>query len=323
MSPRVLVWMVWVVALVAFPVHADPALDRGIQLFDQGKNEEARAVLTPLAKAQPPNASAAYHLGRIAMRADAAKEAARWFEVAVAAEPANASYHLWLGRAYGTQARRANKLSQLGLAKKTRKEFERASELDPNDLDARESLVDYYLQAPGIAGGSVEKAKLQAAEIKKRSAYHGALTEAKIAEDQKDMAGAERALQAAARAQPDSLGAQYALGNFYVRSEKYDQALDVFEGILARKPGDHNALYLIGRTGAVSGLRLARAEEALNAYLALPVRENTPPPAGAHWRLGMVHEKAGKKDLARAEYRKSLALDPKFEEAKKSLAKLD
>ena len=42
-----------------------------------------------------------------------------------------------------------------------------------------------------------------------------------------------------------------------------------------------------------------------------------------HWRLGMAYEKDGKKDLAREEYRKALAIDPGMTEAKKALAKLN
>jgi Flp pilus assembly protein TadD len=44
--------------------------------------------------------------------------------------------------------------------------------------------------------------------------------------------------------------------------------------------------------------------------------------AGAHHRLGMIYEQQGKKDQARAEYNKALAIDPNSENAKKSLAAL-
>jgi tetratricopeptide (TPR) repeat protein len=107
-----------------------------------------------------------------------------------------------------------------------------------------------------------------------------------------------------------------------VRGEKYDQAFAVFDSIVAARPDELGALYAIGRTGAVSGQRLERAEQALKDFLAAPPRPNLPRPAGAHWRLGMVYEKQGKKELAAEEYRKSLALDPEFKEAKKSLSKL-
>jgi Flp pilus assembly protein TadD len=42
----------------------------------------------------------------------------------------------------------------------------------------------------------------------------------------------------------------------------------------------------------------------------------------AHHRLGMILEKQGRKEQARAEYNTALSLDPKNENAKKSLAAL-
>lgn len=301
---------------------ADPEVDRGVRLFEQRKDAEARAALTPAATAKPPNATAAFYLGRLAMRADDAKEAARWFEIAAKLQDNNPDVHVWLGRAYGQQAQSAGKLSQIGLAKKTKAEFEKASTLDPNNLDARDALIQYYLMAPGIMGGSVVKAKEQAAEIRKRDAYRATMADATIAEDQKDLAGAEKAMKTAMQMRPDSLGPRYQLGGFYSRNERWDEAFTMYEDILKKKPDEWNALYAIGRTGAASGQRLDRAQAALEKFLESPRGELAPKPAPAHWRLGMIHEKAGRKDAARAEYQKALAIDPKFDEAKKSLGKL-
>ena len=68
----------------------------------------------------------------------------------------------------------------------------------------------------------------------------------------------------------------------------------MFDSILASSPYDLTARYLIGRTGALSGQRLERAQLELTAFLAAPRRENAPRPASAHWRLGMVYEKQGR-----------------------------
>ena len=299
-----------------------PAVEEGVRLFREGRYDEARVALTPAATARPPDSTAVFTLGRIALARDDGKEAARWFEMAVTLDGQSSAHHLWLGRAYGTQAQKAGKLSQFGLAKKTKAEFERAVALDSGNLEARDGLMSYYLQAPGFMGGSVEKAKEQAAEIQKRDPLRGTFAHARIDEDQKDRAGAERAYRSAAAAYPESLSARYALGTFLTRAERFDEAFAVFDSILAAHPDELNALYQIGRTGALSGKQLDRAEQALKTFLAAPPRENTPRPAGAHWRLGMVYEKQGRKDLAAEEYRNSLAIDPNFAEAKKSLAKL-
>lgn len=321
--PRGILSLALTITLAAVSFAADPAaVEEGVRLFRQGKYDEARAALTPDATAQPPNPTAVFYMGRVALGRDDPKEAVRWFEAAVGLDAQSSIYHMWLGRAFGTQAQRAGKLSQIGLAKKTKAEFERAVALDPGNLDARNDLVQYYLQAPGIVGGSTEKAREQAAEIKRRDPLRGSLAEAAIATDRKDWDGAERAYRSAAAAFPESLNVRHALGQFFVRGEKYDQAFAVFDSILLLRPGDAIALYQIGRTGAISGQRLERAEQALRQYLEAPPPENAPRRAGAHWRLGMICEKRGKKEQAAEEYRESLALDPKFEEAKKSLAKL-
>lgn len=299
-----------------------PAVEEGVRLFRLSRYDEARAALTPVATTSPANGTALLYLGRIALVKDDPKEAQRWFEAAVALDDHSAIAHMWLGRAYGSQASKVGKLSQIGLAKKVKKEFERAVELDPNNLDARDDLITYYLQAPGMMGGSVSKAKEVAAEIEKRDPLRGALAYAAVAQDQKDFPEAERQYRSAIASYPESLSVRYALGIFFARGEKYDEAFAVFDSILAAKPEEMNARYQIGRTGALSGKQLDRAEQELKTYLAAPPRESGPRPAAAHWRLGMVYEKQGRKDVAAEEYRASLALEPEFAEAKKSLAKL-
>ncbi len=303
---------------------AEPAdaVREGVQRFEQGCDDEARALLLPAASAKPPDAVAAFYLGRIAMRQDDAGEAAKWFERAVKQDERSSACHDWLGRAYGRQAQRASVLRQPFLARKVKAHFDRAVELDPDNLDAREDLLAFYTQAPAVMGGSMEKAREQAAEIARRDPYRGALARARSAEAAKDPSAAEREYRAAIAAFPDSAGPPLALGLFLARVERYDQAFAAFDEILARKPGDLNALYQIGRTGALSGQRLDRAEQALKQFLAAPRQEDTPRPAAAHWRLGMVYEKQGRRDLARQEYQAAASLQPSLEDARKALARL-
>jgi tetratricopeptide (TPR) repeat protein len=81
------------------------------------------------------------------------------FEKLVALEPQNSNFHHWLGKCYGRIAETASWLKAISLAKKTRKEFEMAVELDEKNFDALEDLIQYYLEAPGFLGGSKKKAK--------------------------------------------------------------------------------------------------------------------------------------------------------------------
>src|SRR5262249_52737244 len=115
-----------------------------------------------------------------------------WCKKAVALEPVNSRYHRWLGRVYGEKASRANVFAAASLAGKTRDEFQRAAQLDPNDVDARLDLAEYYLEAPGIVGGGQDKARNEAKLIGKISPAKEHWVYARIAEKNKDFAAAER-----------------------------------------------------------------------------------------------------------------------------------
>ena len=106
-------------------------------------------------------------------------------------------HHLWLANALGDQAEHANKLKLPFLARRMKWEFEKAVELDPTSIDARHGLIQFYSQAPGVMGGSMDKAKEQAREIEKLNAMRGHFEMARLLERDKDIVGAEKEYTAA------------------------------------------------------------------------------------------------------------------------------
>ena len=151
-----------ILLLLALPLAGQGAPE-AVALYEQGKAAEAEASFQKLAKRNPKNAQAQFYLGRLAFDRGNSDSAADYLEKAIALDPRNSEYHLWLGRVVGMQAQNANLLSKASLAKQTKAEFEKAVELDPNNLEARSNLIDYYVMAPGFMGGSIEKAQQQAA----------------------------------------------------------------------------------------------------------------------------------------------------------------
>jgi tetratricopeptide (TPR) repeat protein len=294
----------------------------GVRLFEAGKYKEAKTVFEPAFKANTRDAAAAFYLGRIAMEERKNDRAADYFEAATKLDPKSSTYFLWLGRAYGREAQQANVLRQPGLAKRTRSAWERAIELDPENLDARSDLIQYYVQAPGFMGGSMAKALEQAEEIRKRNALRGYLELGALYERDKKIAEAEKAYLAASKEKSDRHVGEYRLGVFYQNSGAFDKAFELFESMLVANPSEYGALFQIGKTGAMSGQRLARAAEALEAYLQTTPGRNDPSLAAAHWRLGMVHERRQDRQRAKAEYETALRLDPSFKQATESLKKL-
>ncbi|MEP6551643.1 MAG: tetratricopeptide repeat protein [Gemmatimonadales bacterium] len=300
------------------PVAAQ-SVDRGIQLFNARKYSEAKAILLPYGEN---DAAAAYYLGRIMMTEHTDDKAARWFENAVQMSPRNATYYDWLARAHGRQAQSANKLRQPFLARKTKNAWETALAIDSDDLDVRDDLIAYYMQAPGFLGGSKEKARDMALEIKKRDAYRGSLSVVNLCASERDTVCVERELQDLTTTYPDS-GAGYSLlAAFYANQNEFDNAFAVIDRRLHARPNELSTLFALGRTASLSGEQLDRGERALKAYIAGPPPENAPSPANAHYRLGTIYEKKGAKARAREEYRAALLLNPKLRDAQKSLAAL-
>jgi len=307
-------------ALPAMAAAAAPeALAPGVRALEAHRYEEARAFLEPLARKNPKDAEAAFYLGRTWLGLRKTDAAAEWLEKATALAPGRSDYFDWLGKAYGLAAVEASVFAKPGLAGKTREAWEKAVALDPNNLDARADLMQYDLQAPGFLGGGVDKAREQAAEIRKRDAVRGALAFATMAFAQKDLAGGEKILQEAIQRAPAEPRLRMTLGALYQEQQKWDAAFDVFEAILKTDPANWDALYQIGKNGALSGQRLDRAEECLKRYLGHAPGPESAPLANAHLRLGGVYQKKGNQAAARAEYQTALKLDPKLEEARKAL----
>jgi tetratricopeptide (TPR) repeat protein len=316
--PKSVAWALFALPLVAVPLRGQ-SVEQGIQLFKASKFAEAREALLPYGER---DANAAYYLGRIELEGNDADKAAEWFERATRMSPKNSVYFDWLGRAYGTQAQHANRFKLPFLARKTKNAWETALALDPDNLDVRDDLIIYYTRVPGILGGNKEKAREMALEIKKRNPYRGSIAAASLCAAENDTLCVERGLQEMMTTYPDSAGVYTGLAVFYANQKQYDKAFAVLDQRLRSNPNELRTLYQVGRTAALSGQNLDRGEQALKLLLASPTPDSGPSPAGLHYRLGMIYEKKGAKDLAREEYRTVLQLNPRHPEAQKALADL-
>jgi tetratricopeptide (TPR) repeat protein len=317
-------------SLAAPDVHAQegPAFDDGRlcqRVMDQGAQSAARGDLDRAfteATAAKQSARAAFLRGCQLFSDQKPDKADDEFEKAVKVDDRNPVYHFWLGRAFGDQAQDANPLRQAGLARKTKAEFERAAALAPDYLDAREGLVEYYLQAPGILGGSKDKARAEAAEIGKRDPYRGGNLAITIALRTNDTTAAIRGYDSLIAAYPDSAGLYASLATLHGAQRRWPDAWKAVDRLNAVRPDWPPARYAIGRMAAESGERLEQGEAALRAYLTQPPLRGQPSHAGAHWRLGMIAEKRGDRPAARREYEAALALDPALKGAKDGLARV-
>ena len=235
-------------------------------------------------------------------------------------------YHLWLGNAIGQQAGQASVVRQPFLARRVKAEFERAVALSPDLLDAREGLLQFYLVAPGVMGGSEAKAREQQVEIAKRNTVRGQMAAAAIAWHARDTVATERALRGSVNAAPDSAGPTLQLAARLAGWGRQAEAFATYDAFLARNPVHVPARFQYGRLAATSGEQLPRAEGYLRALLAdasWTTGNWAPSRAAVHARLGDVLRHQGKAAEARASYERALALDKDLRIAKDGLKALE
>jgi tetratricopeptide (TPR) repeat protein len=248
--------------------------------------------------------------GRAAMARNDSDAAATLFEKAVAQNPKNAETHYLLGTAYGSQAQKAGIFGQASLAGKTKDEFEKAVALDPNLLDARYGLVEFYVMAPGFMGGSYDKAFAQTTEIKKHDPLMAHRAAAFIYTHQQKTDEARNEYLAEVREFPKSARAHIDLGVSYIVAKNYKAASDEFEAAASVEPAYMPVYFRLGQGAVITNSNFARGEESLRKYLAYTPKSDEPSHARAHYWLGQLFEKQGKKAEAKASFATSLKLNP-------------
>lgn len=239
------------------------------------RTEYGRAIET-LQAVQSGDAAGQALLGKALFMDGRHKEAVAALEKAVAEVPANSDYYDWLGKAYGRIAESSSFVSALGWAKKTVRAFERAVELDPSNLEALSDVFEYYLQAPGIAGGGVDKAEKIAARMAARNAAEGHWAQARLAEKRKDFAAAEREYRAAVDAAPNDVGRALDLAAFLSARGRYLESEAIFRAAEESHPGSPKVLYARAASYVQGKRRLTEASTLLERYLRLQTTPDDP-----------------------------------------------
>lgn len=261
--------------------------------------------------------------GRAAINRGDTDAAVDILEKAVAQSPNSAEAHFYLANAYSTKGQDSGFFGAANYMPKIRNVFEKAIALNPKYVEARFGLIQFYAYAPGIMGGSYDKAFEQAKEIKTIDPFFGHRAYAFIYTQQKNTDLAKKEFVDAIREQPESPKAHSYYGLFLVNTEKnYIAAFAEFETARKLDSSYMPAVYHLGRTAAKANTDLARGKEALKEYLAYTPKENEPTPAYAHYFLGVIYENEGKKEEAKQSYEKALKLNPGLKEAAEGLKRM-
>lgn len=233
------------------------------------------------------------------------EEAVKQAEQCVAAHAAHAGCHLVLGKALGSKAMNGGMMSAMGYAGTIRDAFKKAVELDSRNMDARFSLLQFYMMAPGIMGGGTSKAEALAAQTAALNAEAGKLMQGTLDLAADRHAKAEAAAVAARPGADQELqdrqeGLLVSIGMKYVNEKKLADSERVFRDAQKRFPDSDNVMYGIARTQQEQG----RHREALAGLEQVLVKNARP---HVHFRIGQSQLALGDKAKAAASFEKALA----------------
>jgi tetratricopeptide (TPR) repeat protein len=260
---------------------AEATPDRAGLLYSHG---DYAGVIAALAGARKDPASLELLGKSYYMQADF-KHAVEALEASAALDPQSSSIQTWLGRAYGRRAETSSPFSAYGYAKKSRQAFEKAVQLDPHNGEATGDLFDFYLQAPGMVGGGIEKARNLVPAITAIDPGYALVEQAKLDEAVKQYGSAEARLRRAIEIAPHQLGRVLDLAKFLAREGRYRESEESFSHAEKLAPNSPRVLFARAETYVNTKRNAAEARDLLHQYLALTNLTPDDPPRSEALKL--------------------------------------
>lgn len=304
-------------------VRQEEALKAGREAYDASDFAKAAQLLQQASAQNPRSGEILLLLAKTYYESQQHDAAIASAEIAVSLEPQSSVYHEWLGKIYGEKADHAAMFSALSLAKKARREFERAVELDPRNFSAQQALIEFDCSAPGIAGGGEDKARAEIAKLAAMDAAEGHYAAGNCRRQKKDFAAAEPEFDKALENHPKSADLIFDIGDYAAKHSQPERLEAVAAASEEVAPDDLRAKYYRAVAMVLKNERLDEAGPLLREYLErAPVRNNYPHRWSAHEWIGRLYEHEGKTQLAIEEYEAALKLDPKTKNAREALKRL-
>lgn len=297
----------WLAA--ALPTAAQTFKDPGLEaLYATDRTDELQRVAAQRVAAQADDAQAVMALALAALDrddADARRHAIARAEACTSRQPRAAPCQYALGVVLGIQAMTEGLFKAARSASTVRDALATAHQLEPAWWPARSALMEFYLMAPGMMGGSSSKA----AELGRSAPRpeQARVIEARIAMNDRKFDAALQALMALPPGLEPSLaadvrgwGTQAALG--LVNEGQAARAQPWFERLMREQPGRADGAYGLARVRGEAGdhaaaVRLYEQAQGLKGAQAWPIG----------YRLGQSLQQLGRVDEARGAYRRFVA----------------
>jgi Flp pilus assembly protein TadD len=149
--------------------------------------------------------------------------------------------------------------------------------MDPQNREAKNDLFDFYLNAPGILGGGLDKAEAAARSIANERPPEYEFEEAQLAEKRNDYPGAEAHLRRAMELAPGEAGRVVDLARFVSKRGRPEESDRLFEQARKLAPGRPGVAFAEARTYIESHRNLEQARKLLQGYLQAALTPDDPP----------------------------------------------
>jgi len=306
-----------IVCLLLMPVTllAQSTFEQAERYFKQEKFSKAKPIFEKYLEKHPNDSKTREYLGDIASYVKDWDTAIEFYDTLVEEDDTNANYHFKAGGALGMKALEISRIRALGYIGDIKNHFETSAKLDPNHIEVRWALVEFYIQLPGIIGGSEKKAIKYANELAKISPVDGHLANGYIAEYSDRPKDAEKYYKNAISV-GGSVHTYEKLTTLYENTNQPQKALETVSNCL--KVHNRNALhYQIGKIAAQYNLDAELGINCLQKYIENHSVKDGVPKDWAYFRMAQIYKNLGQKDTALQWIDKALVKRPDFKEAKK------
>jgi Flp pilus assembly protein TadD len=254
--------------------HASPDIVSNADALYQ--HTEYENSLHALAQDRAPGAANYLLTGKNYFMLGNYKKAIDFFEKALAISPASSESELWLGRAWGRRAENGSPFALI-YAGRTRQCFEKAVALDPHNREAKNDLFDFYLNAPGVLGGGIDKAEAAAKSIAGERPAEYEFEEAQIAEKRNDVTTAETHLRRAMELAPGESGRIVDLARFLAKRGRLEESDRLFAQARKLSPDKPGVSFAEARTDIENHRNIEQARKLLQGYLQASLTPDDPP----------------------------------------------
>jgi tetratricopeptide (TPR) repeat protein len=306
--------------MLSQPPQPGGSLDDAIRPYQKGDFKQAITLLVQLRASFPTDPNIRLWLGKSYLKARDWDNAIREMEKSVQLQPSTARNYLWLGRACGGKAAHVFPLLAARWARRVLKEFETARKLSPEDLDIRFDLLDFYLEAPGIMGGSKDKANAEAQAIAKQDPRKGYAARSAIFSKDKKWDLAKQELVQATVDFPNDPDTYKDLAEFLLSRQDFKGALQIARKGLTLNRESKGIQLFVAAASIQLQTDLDDSEQVLNKLASGLLADSDPSFEDVYYWLGKCYLAKGDKSRALGAFKTALSFNPDHDRAKEHLS---